>query len=102
MDGQRLPAQTAQELRLSLTNDRYRTSKGDQVLFDSSYRLEAGDKIFIVGNEGDLAGKEAQGIFKLEGETLTICYVMPGGPAPTAFESAPGSKAYLITWQRLK
>lgn len=105
VDGKVLPPDTARELRLTLTQDRYKTVKGTQVLFDSTYRIDAAaspKKIFILGNEGDLTGKEAQGVYKVEGDQMTICYVMPGGPAPAGFESAPGSKAYLIVWERVK
>jgi uncharacterized protein (TIGR03067 family) len=56
----------------------------------------------MLGTEGDLAGKEAQGIYLLEGDTLKICYTMPGQKRPTAFESLPGSKAYLMIWTRQK
>ena len=48
-----------------------------------------------------LAGKEAHGIYVLDGDTLRICYTMPGERRPTAFESAAGSKAFLVQWKRL-
>jgi len=55
----------------------------------------------MVGTEGDLAGKEAEGIYSLEGDVLRICYVMPGLPRPEGFESAMGSKAFLVVWKRI-
>jgi hypothetical protein len=39
VDGKPLSAKVAGELRLTLTADRYRTERGDEVLFDSTYRL---------------------------------------------------------------
>jgi hypothetical protein len=54
----------------------------------------------MVGTEEDLAGKEAQGIFAVEGDRLEICYTMPGLMRPTKFESPAGSKAYWIVWKR--
>ena len=103
VDGKPLPEQTARQLRLTITQTQFTTTKGAETLFDSVYRLDLSEKpprIFMVGNEGDLTGKEAQGIYAISGDTLRICYTMPGDPAPTAFASSAGSKAYLTTWRR--
>ena len=50
----------------------------------------------MIGTEGDLVGKEAQGIIKWTNELLTICYTMPGKARPTSFESISGSGAQKI------
>ena len=103
IDGKPLDAKVAAKLRLVMTADRYRTERGDEVLFDSTYRLDAAHDpkyIEMTGTEGEAAGTPALGIYSLEGDTLKICYTMPGGHRPTTFESAPGSKAFLVTWQR--
>jgi uncharacterized protein (TIGR03067 family) len=103
VDGKPLPPATVQLLRLTLTADRYKTEKGTDVLFDSTYRIDVSKhpaEISMTGTEGDLAGKEALGIYSLDGNSLQICYTMPGDPRPTSFGSAPGSKAYFITWKR--
>jgi uncharacterized protein (TIGR03067 family) len=103
IDGKALPEATVKHLRLTLTKDRYRTEKGTEVLFDSTYVLAASHSpphIDIVGTEGDLKGKAAQGIYSLIDDTLKICYTMPGGPRPTTFESVPGSGAHFIVWKR--
>jgi uncharacterized protein (TIGR03067 family) len=105
IDGKTLSEAAARKLRLTLTADHYRTDRGDEVLFDSTYRIDLAHDprhIDMVGTEGDLAGKEAPGIYRLEsdGAVLKVCYVMPGRPRPTKFESAAGSGAYLVTWKR--
>jgi uncharacterized protein (TIGR03067 family) len=105
IDGKALPKSTVMVLRLKLTADRFRTERESEVLFDSTYTLNSSAEprqINMTGTEGDLAGKEAQGIYLLEGNTLKICYTMPGQKRPATFESLPGSKAYLITWTRQK
>ena len=103
VNGKPLPEATVKLLRLTLTKDRYKTEKGNEVLFDSSYKLDPSQNpphINIVGTEGDLKGKEAQGIYSIAGDILKICYTMPGRKRPTAFESIAGSEAHFIVWQR--
>jgi len=103
VDGKALPDETVRLLRLTLTSDRYKTEKGSDVLFDSTYSVDDKTKpkqINMIGTEGALRGKEAQGIYSLEGDTLRICYTMPGDQRPTSFESASGSKAFLVVWKR--
>jgi uncharacterized protein (TIGR03067 family) len=104
VDGKPLPAETVKLLRLTLTDRSYITTKGSETLFESTYRIDRNKRparIFMLGNEGELTGKEAQGIFEMSGDTLRICYSMPGDPAPTSFESTAGSKVYLINWRRV-
>jgi uncharacterized protein (TIGR03067 family) len=74
-----------------------------EVLFDSTYTVDPSKepkRIEMVATEGDAAGKPALGIYAVEGETLRMCNVLPGGQRPTAFESRAGSKAFLVTWKR--
>ena|SRR6266404_5720941 len=103
VDGKALSKETTDLLRLTLTQDHYKTEKGSEVLFDSLYTIDPSrvpKQINMVGTEGDLAGKEAPGIYSLGGDTLRICYVMPGLPRPEEFQSLAGSKVFLVIWKR--
>jgi uncharacterized protein (TIGR03067 family) len=103
VNGKPLPDATVKLLRLNLTKDQYKTVKGNETLFESSYTLEPSRNpphINIVGTEGDLKGKEALGIYSLAQDTLKICYTMPGKQRPTAFASGAGSEAYFMVWKR--
>jgi uncharacterized protein (TIGR03067 family) len=103
VDGKPLAEATVKLLRLTLTNNRYRTQRGTEVLFDSEYTLDTSQSpahIDIVGTEGEFKGRSARGVYSLAGDTLKICYTMPGKARPTAFASGPGSGAYLIVWKR--
>src|SRR5713101_1437264 len=74
VNGKPLPETTVQFLRLTLTRERYLTRKGTEVLFDSTYTTDPAQtpkQIDIVGTEGELKGKNAQGIYSLAGDTLT-------------------------------
>ena len=101
--GRALPETTVNQLRPTLTADRYKTEKGNEVLFDSTYSLDSSrspKEINMIGTEGDFAGKTAEGIYALEGDTLQVCYTMPGKPRPNAFSSPAGTGIYLIVWKR--
>jgi len=103
VDGKALPPETIKLLRLRVTETRYTTDKGAETLFDSTYRVDRSTtpaQIFMLGNEGDLTGKEAHGIYEASADRLHICYTMPGDPPPTSFSSIPGSKATLVMWCR--
>jgi len=52
----------------------------------------------VQGNEMDA---NARGIYKLEGDTLTVSYRL-GGERATKFESLPKSGVYLMTLKRIK
>jgi uncharacterized protein (TIGR03067 family) len=48
-------------------------------------------------------GREALGIYKVEGDRLTLCYYRPGHtPRPKAFESTEGSGLSLVILKRVK
>src|SRR4030095_14048347 len=109
INGKPLADGSVKKLHLTLTDTRYKTERMNErtnvVLFDSTYRLDttkAPVHINMVGTEGDLTGKEAQGIIALEGNTLKICYTMPGTPRPISSASPTNSEAYLIVWKREK
>jgi uncharacterized protein (TIGR03067 family) len=103
IDGKPLADNVVKALRLTLTADRYKTERGDEILFDSTYHLDPRTnpkQIEMTGTEGDAAGKPALGIYALDGDTLKICYTLPGHDRPKDFASPPGSKTFLITWKR--
>ena len=103
MDGKPIATETTDLLRLTLTQNNYKTEKGSEVLFNSSYTIDPTKipkQINMLATEGELAGKEAMGIYSLEGDILRMCYTMPGLGRPENFESAAGSKAFLVVWKR--
>jgi uncharacterized protein (TIGR03067 family) len=103
IDGRPLADETVKQLRLTLTADRYKSERDTEVLFDGTYKLDATKDpahIDMTGTEGDFQGKNAPGIFKLDGDALTLCYVMPGKQRPTKFVSEPQSGVFLVVYRR--
>ena len=104
VSGQEIPRAEIGLLQLTLTRTRFTTSRGEETLFDSSYTADPTTspmQIEMVGSGGDFEGQAALGIYDLEGETLRICYAMPGFGRPREFASAPGSGAFLIVLRRV-
>jgi uncharacterized protein (TIGR03067 family) len=104
IDGRPLADETVKQLRLTLTTDRYKSERGAEVLFDGAYKADATKEpphIDMTGAEGDVQGKTAPGIYKLDADTLTLCYVMPGKDRPTKFASDPQSGVFLVVYQRM-
>jgi len=49
---------------------------------------------------GPSKGKRQQGIYRLEGDVLTVCTAAPGGARPHEFSSAKGDGRSLTVWKR--
>ena len=105
-DGKPLPEETVKSLKLTLTEaGGYKTELAGQVLFDSTFKIDPGKQprqIDMIATEGENKGKAGLGIYRLEGDVLTLCYTMPGKDRPKDFQSTAGSAAILAVWSRIK
>lgn len=102
INGRKLDDETAKSLKLTLNGEQYKTERGDQLLFDSTYSVNVNANpahINMVGI-GELAGRIGEGIFELNEDRLTLCYSMPGHDRPRTFASDEGSNAHLMVWRR--
>jgi uncharacterized protein (TIGR03067 family) len=54
----------------------------------------------VIPDGGKLKGKRVLGIYKLDGDTLTICMAAPDQDRPTVFEAGKGSQRTLMTFKR--
>ena len=102
------PARDVVGHRLSITADRFRIqSKDGKPLFAGTVRVDPKAKPAAVDFEhadGALAGKSWKGIYRLAGDSLTICDNAPNldKERPTAFAAKAGSGDVLVTFKRAK
>ena len=94
--------------RLSLTGNRFQIrSKDGTRLYGGTVRLEPSTQpaaIDFEHTDGALKGKAWQGIYTLDGDTLTVCDNAPNldKGRPAAFEARSGSGYVLITFTRAR
>jgi uncharacterized protein (TIGR03067 family) len=94
--------------RLSFTGNRFQIQSEDgKPLYAGTVRVDPSAKpaaIDFEHTEGALKGKAWQGIYALDGDTLTVCDNAPNldKGRPAAFEATSGSGYVLITFERAK
>lgn len=80
----------------------YRDGKsfaGTTVVLDPSKPPPALD---VTSDGGPQRGRVIRGIYRLEGDELTICMAAPEAPRPTTFDASKGSGQTLMTFRRRK
>lgn len=94
--------------RLSFSGTRFQLQSEDgQLLYAGTVRVDPSAKpagIDFEHTEGALKGKMWQGIYALDGDTLTVCDNAPNldKGRPVAFEATSESGYVLITFKRAK
>lgn len=77
----------------------------DQVVDRGTVKLAPGanpKELDITGTEGPNEGRTILAIYEHDGDTLRICYDLSGTGRPTAFETAEGTRLFLVTYRREK
>jgi len=103
MDGKAMDASLLPWVKRNTRGDQTTVMAGPQTqvkvtfTFDASQSPKAIDYVNLAGAN---KGKSQQGIYKLEGDVLTVCIAPPGAPRPAEFASSPGDKRTLTSWKR--
>jgi uncharacterized protein (TIGR03067 family) len=70
-----------------------------------SYKLDLKAKpvaITMTGTEGPAKDQTSEGIIELKDDEIKLCYALPGGKRPTAFETAKDSMTHFFVFKRAK
>jgi uncharacterized protein (TIGR03067 family) len=79
---------------------------GPEGSFDGGYQIdgdtEAPKSFSLYPAKGVLKGQAFRGIYRVEGDTLTLCFSWPPMARPTEFRSRPNSTIVLAVFKRAK
>lgn len=91
--------------RLTIASDRWVMTRGPdrnaKFKFDPTQTPKQIDRTFRHGDAETEPETTWQGIYKLDGDTLTICHA-GDGPRPDDFQTRPGDGRRTLTWKRVK
>jgi len=101
-DGQVIPPERIRGSVVRFTENRITgTDKDKKEFFAATYTLDTSKKPWVIAMKSTSPKEaEAGGLVKVDGDTLTIIYSLPGGAAPTDFKTK--EKQHLFVLKRVK
>ena len=104
MAGKPFPEQLVKTMSLTMKDGRYTVMVG-QGKDEGTAKHDAGKTpktMDITGTDGPNKGKTFLAIYKIAGDSLTICYDLSGKAYPTEFKSTAENKCFLVEYKRAK
>ena len=104
LGGKPFPEETLRIIKLTVTEGKYRVTVGDKP-DEGTVKIDPTKKpptMEITGTKGPNQGKTFLAIYKVDGDTLTVCYDLSGKAYPTEFKSKADTALYLVTYKRDK
>jgi uncharacterized protein (TIGR03067 family) len=102
--GKPYPENIVKSIRLVLSEGKYVVTVGNNP-DEGTWKIDPTKTprtLEITGTKGPNKGKTIPAIYELTGDTLRVCYDLSGKATPTAFESKPETKLFLVTYKRHK
>jgi uncharacterized protein (TIGR03067 family) len=91
--------------KLVVKDGKYTVFTGDMKIGAGTIKLDASKTpkhVDAVSDEGADKGKAMQGIYKIEGETMMVCFGQPGSDRPTEFKTKKDTTQMLLSYKRAK
>jgi uncharacterized protein (TIGR03067 family) len=104
-DGKKLPDQLVKTYKRKVKDNRHTVTWKEQgrvlvldteIILDPARSPKAVDILLL---SGPFKGKKRLGIYKIEGDTETVCLAQPGKDRPTSFDSKQGA---IHVWLKVK
>jgi uncharacterized protein (TIGR03067 family) len=90
---------------LVFKGDKYSYTSGDGQKGEGTFKIDPSKKprtMDAVPADGPVKGQTVEEIYEVDGDTLKLCLVAPGGKRPTDFKAEAGSGRMLFTYKRAK
>jgi uncharacterized protein (TIGR03067 family) len=85
----------------TIDGDQYTLARRAAPAIHGTLSLDARKQTFdMKPRDGEYQGRNLLGIYRLDGDSLEICFAEPGRPRPTDFTSKPGSGHILVLQRR--
>ena len=97
--GEEAPKMMLEKMEVELAGGQYTVRFGGETYDHGTYSIDADGHITLVGVTGPNAGRTIPGLFKIAGDTLSICYGL-GGVRPANFTTGKDLSLYLVNYQR--
>jgi uncharacterized protein (TIGR03067 family) len=103
-DGMKLPDDDARAFFRTVKGNSYTVHRYSKQISAGTFRLDASKTPRTIDFIPSVPakGKPILGIYRLEGDTLTLCYSAPGKPRPREFSAKEGTGNTLAVWVREK
>lgn len=102
-DGKALPEMDFKGSVVTFTADKVTgTDKDRKMFFASTYTIDDSSKPYTLRMESisPKKGEKAEGVIEIDGDTVKLCYNLPGGKAPRGFDA--GEKQNCFVLKRMK
>jgi uncharacterized protein (TIGR03067 family) len=101
--GDPMPNEVLKKTTLKLDGNRYEVTVTGYLPDSGTFTVDDGARpktMKITGVNGPNAGKTFLCIYEIKKDTLRICYDLSGANFPVEFKTSPGTKLYLVTYNR--
>lgn len=104
MAGNAFPEQLIKTMSLTMKEGRYTVMVG-QAKDEGTAKINSSKSpktMEITGTDGPNKGKTLLAIYKIDGDSLTICYDLSGKEYPSEFKTKPDTRLFLVEYKKDK